>query len=300
MELTSAFVYSVRFAQKLVLPKLFQDNIAKLRLIPATYRPNRQHARSRPRRPPPTDAGNWREKILIDFVRRVREVEDSDYDKIFEAFNKVAPANISTLSEEVRNILKSRDEEFRLRVTTLLFDKAISQSFYASVMADMANALNTHIPAVAEDLETHVKMIHTLYDMNTTSVFPNAEDPDFANKVILWAKQKDKRRGFARFLTHLYVRELVPAESLHSAIDSVLADLMETTRQAKSDQTEENVTQFADFLFETAKLLPKTAVELRGLLGIKLGNLLKVPRAELTSLNMRSRFKLEDTVKCVQ
>lgn len=299
--ITAALIYSVRFANKLPLPKIIQDNIAKLRLVPAVYRPARAHARPRVRRPPPADAaGNWREKVLVDFVRRVREVEDADYDKIFEIFNKVAPSTLNVLSAEALAIMKTRDDAFRLRVTTLLFDKAISQSFYASVMADMARELNTVNPAVSEDLEAHVMMFHTLYDMNTTATFPSADEENFDEKVIAWAKQKDKRRGYARFLTHLYIRELVSAKALHSAIDSVLLDLTETIRQAKTEQTEENVTQFADFLFETAKLLPKTAVELRGLLTTKLGDILKIPRPEVPSLNMRSRFKLDDTVKCVQ
>jgi hypothetical protein len=37
-------------------------------------------------------------------------------------------------------------------------------------------------------------------------------------------------------------------------------------KQPKSEQTEENTTQYVDFLFETAKILPATAKDLRGLL----------------------------------
>lgn len=298
--LTAAFVYSARFAPKLMLPKVIFDNIQKLRTVPAAYRPNRPPPRPRFRRAQSDTTGNWREKVLVDFIRRVREVEDADYDKILEIFNKVAPTNVKVLVLEANAILKKRDEQFRLRVTTLLFDKAISQSFYASVMADMARELNVSIPAVADDLETHVAMFHTLYDMTVTALYPSVDEEGFADKLIVWAKQKDKRRGFARFLTHLYVRELVPTEALHSAIGSVLSDLSETVRAEKSEHTEENVTQFADFLFETAKLLPKTEVELRGLLTTKIKDILKISRSDAKSLNMRSRFKLEDTVKCVQ
>lgn len=296
--ITAAFVYASRFSEKLELPDTIRDAIAKLRLVPASYRPNKAPARARVRRQDPP--GNWREKVLIDFVRRIREVEDADYDKLFEIFNKVAPTTVGVLSKEAIAVLKTRDEQFRLRVSTLLFDKAISQSFYAQVMADMATEFTKEFPATADDLDTHVKMFHTLYDMNTTTIYPSAEDEGFSEKVIAWTKQKDKRRGFARFLTHLYVRELIPADSLHSAITSVLVDLDATARQEKTHQAEENVTQFADFLYETAKLLPPTAVELRGLLSTKIATLLKAQRASMTSMNMRSRFKLEDTLKCVQ
>ena len=296
--ITAAFVYSSRFSEKIGLLDCIQEAIGKLRLVPAVYRPNRPQARPRVRRP--DAAGNWREKVLVEFVRRIREVEDAEYDRIFEIFNKVVLANVGVLSKDAIEVLKTRDEQFRLRVSTLLFDKAISQSFYAQVMADMAVELNKVFPGIADDLETHVKMFHTVYDMGATTVFPSVSDEGFDEKVIVWAKQKDKRRGFARFLTHLYVRELIPADALHSAIGSVLADLETTAREEKTQQTEENVTQFADFLYETSKLLPKTAVELRGLLTTKLGVLLKVARTSVPSMNMRSRFKLEDTVKCVQ
>lgn len=298
MEITSALIYSLRFAPKLAIPPAIQANIAKLRLVPAAYRPIRaavRHPRARRAEP-----DNWREHVLKDFVKRIREVEDSDYDTVFETFNKVAPATVTKLSHEVIQRLQTRDDSFRLRVTTLLFDKAISQSFFAGVMADMARELHTAIPAVADDLETHVKLFHVLYDMRTTAVYPSADEEGFEEKVVAWAKQKNTRRGYARFLTHLYVRTLVSAQPLHSAVDSVLADLEETVCRPLTPQTEENVTQFADFLFEIANLLPKEAVELRGLLTTKLKALLARPRPELPSLNMRSRFKLEDTIKRVQ
>jgi len=295
---TAAFVYASRFTEKLELPDFIRDAIGKLRLVPAAYRPNRAPARPRNRRPEANS--NWREKVLVDFVRRIREVEDADYDRVFEIFNKVASATVGLLSTQAIEVLRTRDEQFRLRITTLLFDKAISQSFYAQVMADMAVQLTKEFPAIADDLDAHVKMFPTVYDMNTTILYPTTDDAEYSEKVIAWAKQKDKRRGFARFLTHLYVRELVPAESLHSAIGSVLVDLETTAQGEKTQQSEENVTQFADFLYETAKLLPPTAVELRGLLSTKIGSLLKVTRTSVPCITMRSRFKLEDTLKCVQ
>jgi hypothetical protein len=81
---------------------------------------------------------------------------------------------------------------------------------------------------------------------------------------------------------------------------SVINDLETTSVQEKTDKTEEIITQYADFLYETAKLLPNTAVELRGLIQTRLGNLLSKSKTNVPSINMRSRFKLEDTQKCVQ
>lgn len=301
MELSSALLYSLRYIPKLNLPEIIKQNISRLRLVPATYRPNRPlKSKSLIQRQKPEDKENWRERVLVEFVRRVRETTDKDYDEMFSIFNKISIANFDKLSQEALVLLKSRDQEFRFRVTTLLFDKAIKGSIYASIMSDLSKKLNEEIPEVSEDLETHVKMFTTLYDMNETLLFPTSDDPDFDEKIIQWSKQKDVRRGYSRFLTNLYIRNLISGNILHESMNKVLGDLEDTVLKPKSEKTEENVTQYADFLFEIAKLLPKTAVELRGLIQVRIDIVLKKPRTEVTSLNMRSRFKLEDTFKCVQ
>ena len=292
MELTSALMYSMRFIQKIDLTEIIKQNISKLRLVQAAYRPGRFVRK--------VQDSNWREKVLVDYVRRVREVEDPDYDQIFSILNKVAKPTLDALSTEAIAILAKRDKEFRLRVTTLLFDKAIRGSFYAGIMAEFALKLNSVIPEVSEDLEANASMFGTLYDMSGTLTFPRADEEGFEDKIVAWSKQKDVRRGYSRFLTHLYIVELVPGKILHESMQKVLGDLEDTVVQAKTEKSEENVTQYADFLFEIAKLLPKTAVELRGLIQSRVTAVLKRPRAELPSLNMRSRFKLEDTFKCVQ
>ena len=300
MELSAALLYSLRYIPKLSLPQIIIENISKLRLVPAAYnKPIRPSLKPRYYEKP-EDKENWREKVLVDYVRRIRETSDKEYDEIFSIFNKIAPSSLDILSQECLKILKSRDRDFRLRVTTLLFDKAIKGSMYASIMADLALKLNSDIPEVSEDLNMHTKMFGSLYDMNETLVFPTSDDPDFDNKVIAWSKQKDVRRGYSRFLTHLYIRNLVNGQILHESMNKVLDDLDDTVLKPKSEKTEENVTQYADFLFENAKILPKTAVELRGLIQVRINTILKKPKTDTTSLNMRSRFKLEDTFKCVQ
>jgi len=296
---TSALIYSVRFGPKIALPEGIQASIARLRLVPAAYRPTRpvrpQKYVSRKR-----DDGNWRSKVIADYVRKVRETDDPQYDEMFSIFNKIAGQTMDNLSALAITIIKSRDEQFRLRVTTLLFDRAIKGSAYAGVMADLAKRINIEIPDVSEDLELHVQMFGTLYDMSGTLIFPKLDEPDFEDKVVAWAKQKDVRRGYARFLTHLYSRELVSGQALQESMQKVIQDLNDTLVQPKSEQSEENVTQFADFLFEIAKLLKPTAIELRGLILSSVDTILKRPRQDLPSLNMRSRFKLEDAAKCVK
>lgn len=295
MEMSSALLYSLRFAEKLLLPEIIRQNIAKLRLVPASYRPLR--FRKEIRKP---ESDNWRERVLVDVIRRIRETTDKEYDEIFGIFNIITSATMTKLSERAVEIMKTRDQDFRLRVTALLFDKSIKGSVYAAIMSDLAKNLNDQIPEVSDDLEAHVKMFGTLYDMNETLTFPSVEDSEFDNKVIAWSKQKDIRRGYSRFLTNLYIRNLVTGNILHESMNKVLLDLEDAIVQPKTEKMEENITQYADFLYEIAKLLPKTAVELRGLIQTRLDVILKRPRPELPSLNMRSRFKLEDTFKCVQ
>jgi len=296
---SSALIYSVRFGTKITLPEGIQASIAKLRLVPASYRPVRP-IRSKNVYRKRDDSDNWRTRAIADCVRKVRETDDPQYDEMFSIFNKVASQNLDALSQQAIGILKARDEQFRLRVTTLLFDKAIKGSAFAGIMADLAKRLNSVIPDVSDDLEAHVQMFGTLYDMSGTLTFPKVSEPDFEDKVVAWSKQKDVRRGYARFLTHLYSRELVSGQALQESMQKVITDLNDTLVQPKSEQSEENVTQFADFLFEIAKLLKPTAVELRGLIQSSVDTILKKPRADLPSLNMRSRFKLEDAMICVK
>ena len=299
MSLTITQVYEARFGPKLPLPKSVQDNIAKLRITPAVYKPVRPPPRHAPRHKPAMPE-NWREKVLVEYVRKVKEYDDPEYYEVFAILNKIAPPTLDALSTQIVGFINARDEQFRLRISMLLFNKAISESVFAGVMADCAVKLVENIPEVREDLHAQVEMFPKLYNMTETLVFPSMSEPGFDEKVIAWMKQKDKRRGYSKFLTQLFVRNLVTEKMIHTSLEQIIVDLNDTARQAKTPQTEENTTHLVDFLFESAKVLPKTALDIRKLISESLGVFLKVPRPELPSLCMRSRFRTEDTVKCVQ
>ena len=297
MSLTVAQVYGVRFAEKLSLPKIVQDNIAKLRITPVAFKPYRPPARAPYRAKP---AENWRENALVEAVRRVKERDDPEYDEVFGSLNKIAPRTLDKMSEKVIANIKKRDEIFRLRVTTLLFDMAISQSGYAILMADCAKKLVTEVPDIREDLLAQTEMFPKLYNMTETLTYPSSEEVGYADKVVEWMKLKDKRRGYAKFVTQLFVRELVEEKTVGECMTHVSSDLTGMAKQPKTEQSEENTTQYVDFLFETAKILPDTAKDLRVLMKTFIESVLGIPRSELPSLNMRSRFKIEDALKCVQ
>jgi hypothetical protein len=295
MSLTVAQVYGVRFAEKLSLPKIVQDNIAKLRITPVVFKPFRP-----PPRAPYRPKENWRENALVEAVRRVKERDDPEYDEVFSSLNKIAPRTLDKLSEKIVLNIKKRDDIFRLRVTTLLFDMAISQSGYAILMSDCAKKLATDIPEIQDDLVAQTEMFPKLYNMTETLTYPSSEEPGYADKVVEWMKLKDKRRGYAKFMTQLFVRQLVSEQTVAECMSHVSADLVAMAKQPKTEQSEENTTQYVDFLFETAKILPATAKSLRALMNLFIQTVLDIPRIELPSLNMRSRFKLEDAIKCVQ
>lgn len=298
--LTVLDMYYMRACAKLSLPASVQENIARLRITPMTYKPFHK---------PPTYhhrqktvavlAENWREKTLIDCVRRVKEREDPEYCDIFAILNKVTASSCEKLSSDAVALIKKRDEVFRLRVAILLFDKAITQHAYASVMADCAKYITTEIPDMQDDLKAQISMFPKLYNVNDTLTFPASADSEFNNKVIEWMKQKEKRRGYAKFMMELSTRGLVTEEAVLAGLCDVVNELKEVVKQPRTSQTEENVGQFAVFLFETAKLAQKSEV-FKSFINDQIKMVLNEKKEDIPSLNMKSRFKLEDALKCVQ
>jgi hypothetical protein len=296
MALSVHTVYSVRGAGKLALPKIVQDNISKLRITPMVFKPFPKPATRSFH--PKKSADNWRERVLVDMVRRVKEREDPEYSDIFGIFNKITASSVEKLTRDAIELIKKRDDTFRLRIATLLFDKAITNHAFASVMAESARIMAAEIPDMKDDIQAQISMFPKLYNMNETLTFPSGTDTDFDNKVIEWTKQKEKRRGYAKFLMELCLRDLVSDDCVISGLQDVINELNDVARQPRSAQTEENVGQYAMFLYESAKL--SKAPSIRSFIAEALKTVLSTNKSELPSLNMRCRFKLEDAFKLVQ
>lgn len=299
MALSIADVYSVRFSAKLSLPKIVQDNIGKLRITPAPYKPvklftHKGAYRHNPRFNSKIETEDWRKTALMDIVRRVKEREDPEYSEIFSIFNKISPGNLEKLSADAVGYIQKRDDTFRLRVTALLFDKSITQPSFSSVMAESARLLAIAIPEIADDLQTQVAMFPTLYNMEETITYPDSSQEDFDNKVIAWMKQKEKRRGYAKFMMELHAKDLIKEDVVKQALDQVIMELNDTIRQPSKDKTVENASHFVDFLFELSKTIKGP---LKQSLRTSVEGVLAIPRIEVPSLNMRCRFKLEDAFK---
>jgi hypothetical protein len=291
--LTVTDIYSVRFGAKLPLPLMVQDKIARLRITPVAYKPTKPFVKHayRPKPTPAASSDNWREKAFVEAVRRVKEREDPEYSDIFSIFNKVSLSNVEKLSNDAVVLMKKRDDQFRLRVSTLLFDKAITQASYSAVMADCASKISGVIPEVADDVRFQINMFPKLYDMNDTITFPDSKDEKFDEKVVLWMKQKEKRRGFAKFMMELLSRNLISEEDVYPALQQVIRELNDVARQPATETTTESTTQFVQFLFEASKMV---SGGLNEYLKKSLQEILAVAKMDLPSLNMRSKFKLED------
>ena len=99
-------------------------------------------------------------------------------------------------------------------------------------------------------------------------------------------------------MMELSLRDLVTHECVKDGLSDVISELNDIATQPRTAQSEENVGQFAVFLFETAKLAKHP--DIRGYMNTAIGSILSADRTTLPSLNMKSRFKLEDAFKCVQ
>jgi hypothetical protein len=276
-------------ARALPRPSLADDIlslIAKLKIsFKPTFRRGPHHARRH------VGAGsdpNWREAALVDAIRKVREKDDADYDEISAAINKLSKTNYTKLMTDVLARLHTRDEAFRLRVTTLLFDRGVRQTFFATMMADAYKDIAAAHPEALQDLATQTALFDKLYDMENVTLVPSSTDPGYGDAIIAWTKQKETKRGFAVYVSELYSRGLVPEETMMGFLRTIMEELATSIRIPKTSANEEHVDALVRFLFAVAGKMPLRAL---------IAPVLAAPKAETPSLTMKSRFKLDDAAK---
>lgn len=268
-------------ARALPRPSLSDEVLLLISKLKISFKPVVRRAVRKP-------VDNWREAALADVVRKVREKDDPDYDEISAAINKLSKANYTKLMTDVLARLTKRDALFRLRVTTLLFDRGVRQTFFATLMSDAYKDIAAAHPEALQDLATQTQLFDTLYDMGNVTLIPSSTDPGYNDAVIAWTKQKETKRGFAVYVSELYKRGLVPEETMFGFLKTVLDELATSIRGAKTGPNEEHVDALARFLAAVAPTVPIKAP----LLGV-----LALPRADCPSLSMKSRFRLEDAAK---
>ena len=274
-------------ARALPRPSLSDDVLTLISKLKISFKPSFRRGFVA-RRPAGAGAADWREAALVDAVRKVREKDDPDYDAISAAMNKLSKANYTKLMTEVLEKLKARDALFRLRVTTLLFDRGVRQTFFAPLMADAYKDIAAAQSDALQDLAIQTTMFDKLYDTANVTLVPASDDPGYDAAIIAWTKQKETKRGFAVYVSELYSRGLVPEDTMMGFLKTVMEDLTTTMRLAKTSATEEHVDALVRFLFAVAGKVPLRAL---------IAGVLTVPKTETPSLNFKSRFKLEDTAK---
>jgi hypothetical protein len=190
---------------------------------------------------------------------------------------------------EILARIDKRDEMFRLRVTTLLFDRGIRQNFFASLMADAYADIIKMFPDASGDLLSQVAKFDELYDTNKLIVVPGSEDAGYDEAIIAWTKLKETKRGFAVYVSELFARGLIPDETMTALMTHVFTDLRESLTAPKTPTKEEHVDALVRFIFAMASKMPDIKNAIKAILA--------VPKAEAPCLNMKSRFKLEDALK---
>lgn len=300
--MTPSLLYTLRTTNLLPIPSSVQDIIAGLQLGPVQQGFVKRTVFKKaalPRRPD-SDAElkeNWRDIAVLEVRRQVRERADPGYDEMFALLNKLSKANYDKLTDKVLEILETRREDhvFRLRIVTLLFSKGTESSTYADLFVKTILKCREKYAEIQEDLRVSCNedAWKAMYSEDVI-VLPPSSDPKFAEIAILWTKQKERRRGFSRFMTELYLNDLVGESVMVGAIRTILDDLRESVNTPKTPATEEYVNQLSTFVFETAKMLKgkSIAVPIKDATREIVENF-----KECTCLGMRAKFKLEDAFK---
>lgn len=296
-----ATLYSLRSAPKVPLSSITIEAIARMRCAPVAYRPQphshgkrpNHHHRRTPTAPPLPE--NWRIKALVETHRRVKEREDPEYDVVVESVNKLSKEHFTKFVNNTLEVLQKRDEVFRLRVSTLLFDRGVQQNFFAPLIAKFIQELAREHEGIREDILTQVEMFETLYDASAVVLVPSSSDKGYDDAIIAWTKQKEKKRGFAVLVGELFNVGMIPIAVMDTLLKSIASDLETTCRQPKTEMIEEHVDHLVRFLFAVAPNVrgQKTLI-------LQLDELMTLPRPTIPSLTMKSRFKLEDALKILK
>lgn len=278
--------YSLRAVPRPALDDAVQQIISRLKI---SFKPAFRRAPPPKRTPSVEEPLNWRTQALVNLHRKVREKDDADYDEIISSLNKLTKQTYAKMLGVVLDKLSKRDEMFRMRVATLLFDRGCTQTFFAPLMADMYDDVSKIYPDALADLLTQVSMFDTLYAVSNVTIVPSHTDVGYDDAIIAWTKQKEKKRTFAVYIAELFARGLIPRETMTALVKTVLDDLVDAVRQPKTEAAEEHVDSLVRFVFAVAGKVPEMKQVVKDILAI--------PRAETTCLNMKSRFKLEDSLK---
>lgn len=285
---TKMDVSTIYAARSLPRPSLSDEIMAVISKLKISFRPmfpTRRPRQQQPRR----EAEDWRADALKDVVRKVREKDDPDYSEINGYINKLTKQTYTKMTTEILARIQKRDAMFRLRVTTLLFDRGIRQNFFAAIMADAYSDIIKVFPDASGDLLAQVAKFDELYDTDKLVVVPGSDEAGYDDAIIAWTKLKETKRGFAVYLSELFARGLIPDTIMEALMTHVLTDLRDSLSAPKTETKEEHVDALVRFVFVMASKMPEIKNAIKGILAI--------PKADAPCLNSKSRFKLDDALK---
>jgi len=298
-------IYALRTANLLTLPATIRDIIATMQVMPVAHTYAKKPTTFR--KPPSIAAAgssalSWRQNALVEMKKMVLRTDDPDYETIVGISNKVATSTIGTAAASILALLQKRDEMFRLRVVSLLFNRGVSMPFFSKLMANLFEILLKDVPLIKEDLQfsCSIDIFHKMFDQTETIVYPSSADPAYDDKICQWMKRKEIRRGFGMFVTELHLRGLVDEDVIVPAMTNALDELVETVRKPTDKSLIESADQLTTFLFDSVKALVtrfgKTHPIVK-LVTAKAKELYAIPKTDTPCLGMRSRFKLDDVSK---
>lgn len=305
--ITPTELYSLRNTTLLDVPANVLDIIASMQLAPVAQvffkkmgykKPDKHHHTV-----VPLDKQSWRNDVVTSMKKLEFKDGDVDYELIIGITNKVAGSTLSASVSTIIDILKKRnDNVFRLRVVSLLFDRGVSMPFFSKLIANMFELINVQITEIREDLQfsCSIDSFTNMFDQSKTVTHPNTTDPDYEDKLCIWSKKKEVRRGFGMFVTELHIRGLVDEDVILGAIKMATDELDDLLHKPTEKALVETVDQLVTLLYETCKIIITRYGKDHSLVKLLFAYSKKttaMPKADTPCMNMRSRFKLEDLQK---
>ena len=298
--MTPSELYAFRTTNLLPIPASVMDMISSMQLVPVAQVYARKPAGYKK---PFITSASWRTEALIALTKtEFKSKDDPDFDTIRGIMNKIAPSTVAKGAAEILEIIKKRDQMFRLRIVALMFDRGVSMPFFSKLIANVFDILFKDLPALKDDLHfsCSAEAFDKIFDHSTTLVCPNSADPEYEDKLCKFMKMKELRRGFAMFVTELHIRGLVDEDVIAHSVKAASDDMTYLVTKSDDKAIIENVDQMVTLLFETCKVITtrygKEHIIVK-LIQQKARDIIAMPKTTTPCLGMRSRFKLEDTIK---
>jgi hypothetical protein len=298
--MTPCELYALRTTNLLPIPAAVMDTIASMQLVPVAQVYSKKPTGYKK---PFIASNSWRtETIAMLKKTEFKSGDDPEFDTIRGIMNKIAASTVGKGTAEILEIIKKRDQVFRLRVVALMFDRGVSMPFFSKLIANVFDILFKDLPALKDDLQfsCSAEAFDKMFDQGATLVCPSSEQPDYDNKLCEFMKMKELRRGFAMFVTELHIRGLVDEEVIAHSVKAASDDMASLVSKPDDKTIIENVDQMVTLLFETCKVIATRYGKehmIVKLIQQKARDIIAMPKTTTPCLGMRSRFKLEDTIK---